>query len=99
MLAKELSKAIDHLDGTNLLLLLATTCKLIIKKNTKIQYKAKLVNVKFKYPKIGAFKPIKLVTSNCYKGELIIIKFERFIYLYYTHLGVVSYYLPYFIRT
>ena len=61
MLAKELSKAIDHVDGTNLELLLATTCKLITKNKTKIQYKAKLVNVKFKYPRIGAFKPIKLV--------------------------------------
>ena len=44
-LAKELSKAIDHLDGTNLALLLATTCKPITKNNTRKQYKARLVKV------------------------------------------------------
>ena len=36
ILAKELSNAIDHLDGTNLVLLLAITCKLITKNKTKI---------------------------------------------------------------
>ena len=46
--------------------------------NTNIEYKAKLVKFKCKYPKIGAFKPNKFVTSNCSKGELI-VKYEIFI--------------------
>ena len=47
-LANELSNAIDHLDGTNLALLLAIICRLKTKNKTKIQYKAKLVKVKLK---------------------------------------------------
>ena len=37
-----------------------------------IEYKAKLVKVKLMYPNIGALIPIKLVTSNCSKGEFTI---------------------------
>ena len=47
-LANELSKAIDHLDGTSLVLLFAIKCKPTTKKNTKKLYKAKFVKVKLK---------------------------------------------------
>lgn len=67
-----LSKAIDHLEGINLLLLLAKMCKLTIKLITNREYKAKFVKAKLKKPKIGACKLIKFITSNCSKGELIL---------------------------
>ena len=66
-----LSKAIDHLEGINLLLLLAKMCKLTIKLITKREYKAKFVKAKLKKPNIGACKLIKFITSNCSKGELM----------------------------
>ena len=47
----------------------------MIKNKTNIEYKPKLLKLIFKYPKIGAFIPIKFVTSNCSKGELINDKF------------------------
>ena len=39
--------------------------------NIKHEYKAKLVKLKFKWPKIGAFNPIKLETSNWLNGDKI----------------------------
>ena len=47
-LANELSKAIDHLEGTSFVLLFANRCKPITKKKTKKEYKAKFVKVKLK---------------------------------------------------
>lgn len=47
-LANEVSRAIDHLEGTNLVSLFPKKCSPIIRIKTKIAYKVKLVTVKFK---------------------------------------------------
>jgi len=64
MLAKKLSKEIFHFEGIILLLFIVNKCRDKIKVNTIKEYNPKLVKLKFKYPSIGAFIPIKLVTSN-----------------------------------
>ena len=59
------------LDGTNLLLLFQIICIDTINDKTIIEYNPKFVKLIFKYPKIGALMLIKLITSNCSKGEFI----------------------------
>ena len=68
---KEDSKAIDHLDGINLESLFPYMCKPKIINKLSSVYKPKLVILKFKNPKIGALKLIKLLTSNWLRGDKI----------------------------
>jgi len=64
----------DHLFGINLESLFPHKWNPNIINNIKHVYKAKLVIVKFKWPNKGAFKPIKLDTSNWLKGDKINIE-------------------------
>ena len=68
------SKAIDQLLGINFISLSPYVCKPTIINKTNIVYKPKLVKLKFKKPKIGAFILIKFIISNWSKGELINIE-------------------------
>jgi hypothetical protein len=61
-----------HLEGKILLLLLVIKCNERITDKIIKEYNPKLVRLRFKYPKIGALTPIKLVTSNWSKGEKLL---------------------------